>query len=274
MGIILAEILFAFSLFMIFRIYIEGQQEAEAFERLAQYAVGSKGKGISVSEIMAYNTSEEQGTETAAADVSDPEKAAEEIKAEDEIDYSLYSDIYAANKHCVRCLTVNHTRIKYPVIYSAEAPDYYLRRAFDGRASKSGTPFIGEGGSIDSDYFVIYGHNMKNSTMFGTLNYYARESFYSNNKVFSLLTREGERKYEIFGVLRSRIPYDDEDVFRYYQYTGELSEEDFSALTGWIKTYELYDTGITPVYGEKILILSTCSYHTKNGIFIVAAREI
>ena len=48
-------------------------------------------------------------------------------------------------------------------------PDYYLYRSFDKTESSSGTPFIGEGGDINSDVFIIYGHNMKNDTMFGTL---------------------------------------------------------------------------------------------------------
>ena len=67
-------------------------------------------------------------------------------------------------------------------------PEYYLYRSFDKTESSSGTPFIGEGGDINSDVFIIYGHNMKNDTMFGTLDFYAKEEFFHKTPVFTLNT--------------------------------------------------------------------------------------
>ena len=151
-------------------------------------------------------------------------------------------------------------------------PDYYLYRSFDKTESSSGTPFIGEGGDINSDVFIIYGHNMKNDTMFGTLDFYAKEEFFHKTPVFTLNTVNEKRKYEVFAAVETRVLYQNEEGFRYYEQLGELSEKEFVDLAGWLSENSLYDTGITPIYGEQILILSTCSYNTQNGRFIVAAR--
>lgn len=71
---------------------------------------------------------------------------------------------------------------------------------------------------------------------------------------------------------KERQSNNDESDFRYYYQSGYLSERKFSELTSWLITNSLYDTGIVPIYGDQIVILSTCSYHTDNGRFIVAAR--
>lgn len=149
-----------------------------------------------------------------------------------------------------------------------------VNRAFDKSNSKSGTPFIGENGDIDSDCFIIYGHNMKNNTMFGMLEKYADEDFWRENMTFSFNTLHEYREYEVFATVKTKILHTDEMGLRYYDYAGKLSKEDFEKLENWLVVNSVYDTDIFPSYGEQILILSTCSYHTENGRFIVAARRI
>lgn len=185
-----------------------------------------------------------------------------------------YENIYAMNTDFIGWLSIPNTKIDYPVMFTPDDPEYYLRRSFDKRDSQSGTPFIGENGNIESDCFIIYGHNMKNNTMFGTLDSYADEDFWRDNKNFSFNTLYECREYEVFAAARTKVLYTDEDGLRYYNYVGELSEADYKKIVEWLRVNSVYDTGISPVYGEQILILSTCSYHTTNGRFVVAARRI
>ncbi|MGN0157682.1 MAG: class B sortase [Brotaphodocola sp.] len=63
------------------------------------------------------------------------------------------------------------------------------------------------------------------------------------------------------------------DGFRYYEYIGNLKEEQFDLLVRQSCAASHYDTGIVPKHGDQILMLSTCSYHTENGRFVVAARR-
>ncbi len=187
--------------------------------------------------------------------------------------YTEYAALYAINNDFVGWLLLRNTKIDYPVMYTPDDPEYYLYRAFDGSDSKSGVPFVGKGSSIDSDFFIIYGHNMKNGTMFSTLDHYAEQAFWEENPSFSFTTITEAREYEVFAALKTRVLYQDETGYRYYFCAGALTGDTFDELISWLQENALYDTGITPIYGEQIVVLSTCGYHTDNGRFIIAARR-
>ena len=66
---------------------------------------------------------------------------------------------------------------------------------------------------------------------------------------------------------------DEENVFRYYYSTDLSNADDFQYYVNQVMASSLYDLGITAEYGDRLLTLSTCSYHTENGRFVVVARE-
>lgn len=185
-----------------------------------------------------------------------------------------YDSLHSQNADYAGWLTVGGTAIDYPVMWTPSEPEYYLRRAFDQSSSATGTPFIGEGSDIDSDCLIIYGHEMHNGTMFGELDRYADAAFAAQKQPINIYTRTEMRTYEVFAAVQTRILSDGEEGYRYYNAAGPLDQAGFDALVGWLKQNALYDTGVTPNFGEQILILSTCSYHTENGRFLVAARRI
>lgn len=182
-----------------------------------------------------------------------------------------YGGVYGENSDMAGWITVENTNINYPVMYTPYDPEYYLYRGFDKTESKSGSLFIGEGGDIDSGCFIVYGHNMKNGTMFGTLDYYEDENFYKENPLITVTTLGQIRTYEVFAAVKTRVLYNDEDGFRYYYQSGRLTEDSFYRLTGWLTENSLYKTESAPEYGSQIVMLSTCSYDTDNGRFVVAA---
>ena len=93
-------------------------------------------------------------------------------------------------------------------------------------------------------------------------------------RVFNLITPEQTRTYEVFAAVQTRVLYQDEVGYRYYEQVGSLTRTEFSELIGWLQESSLYMLGEQSAYGEQILLLSTCSYHTENGRFLVAARRI
>lgn len=237
-------ILFTVSSVMAARACLQSLSEQRAFERLS-------------------------AVKAAAADTSDSSSEAAQQGTR-----SVYEDLREQNADFAVWLTVAGTDIDYPVMYTPEDPEFYLHRAFDKSDSVSGTPFIGDGGSPESDLFIIYGHNMKNGSMFGTLSRYEDPDFYKANSTLTLASAEGEAVYEIFAAVESRVLYADETGYRYYHHAGALAEADFMELTGWLAEHALYPTGVIPSLGEQIVILSTCSYQTENGRFLIAARKI
>lgn len=237
-------ILFTVSSVMAARACLQSRSEQRAFERLSAVKAAA-----------------------ADASVSSPEAVQQDTRG-------VYEALKEQNADFAAWLTVAGTDIDYPVMYTPEDPEFYLHRAFDKSDSVSGTPFIGEGGSPESDLFIIYGHNMKNGTMFGTLSRCGDPDFYREHSTLTLASVEGKGVYEIFAVVETRVLYAGEAGYRYYSHAGVLTEADFVELTGWLTENALYRTGIIPAFGEQIVILSTCSYHTENGRFLVAARKI
>ena len=203
-----------------------------------------------------------------------PEKqdsaADEQAQDEAEARMAALGRLQEENPDFTAWLTLPGAGLDYPVMYTPEEPEYYLHRAFDGSYAAGGTPFLGANCDIDSDCCIIYGHNMKNGSMFGNLDKYLEKSFWQDNPAFDLDTAAELREYRIFAVVRCRLLNQDEAGFRYYQTAGDLSDEDFARLCGWLMTNSLYDTKVTPTSDQQIVILSTCSYHTDNGRFIVA----
>lgn len=241
---------FVVSAGMIVYTTVRGQKEEKVFEQLGQLV--------------------EQQRQT-MADHPKPENPSD---AAGEPPFTEYQALYEMNEDFVGWLTVPGTRVDYPVMYTPNWREYYLRRNFYRQYSLSGTPFVGEDASPDSDVFIIHGHNMKNGSMFWTLHDYEDADFYAEHPNFCFTTPTERREYEIFAAVKTRILFEDEDGFRWYRQGGEQTEEEFTALTDWIAEHAMYETGVAPQYGEQIVLLSTCSYHTENGRFFIAARRV
>lgn len=237
---------------------------------IVKYYLQSKGEEKAFTELAASVTKNPQPD-------SPSDRLETESGSDDDVDiqqYTEYFPLYEQNSDFVGWLHIDNTEIDYPVMCTSDDPEYYLRRAFDQSSSQSGTPFIGKDSTADGDMFIIYGHNMKNDTMFGTLDYYSEKAFAEENPYIAFTTTTEHRTYEVFAAVKTRILYQDEIGYRYYEQAGSLNEEDFEELVQWLTENSLYDTEVVPEYREQIVILSTCSYHTDNARFIVAARRI
>ena len=95
-----------------------------------------------------------------------------------------YKKVYEKNNDLVGWIKIKNTNIDYPVMQTKDDYSYYLKRNFNKKSSIYGTPFVGEGCGINpnSDNVIIYGHNMKNGTMFADLNKYKDKEFYESHK--------------------------------------------------------------------------------------------
>lgn len=245
---------FVVSSVMVIRYYLQSEQEEEAFAELATVVL-EQPKPVNL----------EKSSETAE------EHSNNEVEMPQ---YTEYLALYEQNQDFAGWLRIENAQIDYPVMLTQDDPEYYLRRAFDQSSSQSGTPFIGAGATADSDMFIIYGHNMKNDTMFGALDEYSAKTFWEENHFFDFATITEYRKYEVFAAVKTHVLLQNESGYRYYDQAGNLSESEFETLVQWLIENSLYDTEVIPEYGEQIVILSTCSYHQTNGRFLVAARRI
>lgn len=185
-------------------------------------------------------------------------------------------ELYKQNPDVAGWLEIEGTELNYPVMFTPEDEEKYLRHDFDGNYSIGGVPFIDADCSLEpeSDNIIIYGHNMNNGTMFRTLMSYAQESFWEEHPEILFATLEEERTYEVVAAFYDRVYFQYEDVFKFYQFIDADDEEHFNYAMENYKSKALYDTGVEAAYGDHLLTLVTCSYHTDYGRFVVVARAV
>lgn len=189
---------------------------------------------------------------------------------------SSYQRMREINPDFAGWISIDGTIIDYPVMYTPEEPEKYLHLSFDGAEDKNGTPFIDASCSLSprSDNLIVYGHHMKDGSMFGTLDYYADEVYYLKHPVISFDTAEEAGQYEVLAAFYDRVYYEDEDVFKFYHFINAEDEADFDAAIAALKEKALYDTGVEASYGDSLLMLVTCEYQEENGRFVVVAKKL
>ena len=186
-----------------------------------------------------------------------------------------YEALYQANNDLVGWLSIEGMEIDYPVMRS-EDDEFYLHHNFQGEEDKYGCLYVRNRADVDTPgtNFLIYGHNMRDGSMFGDLDLYRKKSFYQEHAVIQFDTLYEERSYEIVAVFLSQVYAEQDDVFKYYQFYEAETEEEFQYFYDNIKELALYDTVVTDEYGDTFLTLSTCAYHVTDGRLAVVAKRI
>lgn len=151
-------------------------------------------------------------------------------------------------------------------MHTPKDEEYYLRRDFNGEDSQSGVPFLSASCYEGCGNYLIYGHNMKNGSMFATLLAYADRDFWGQHPSIRFDTLSDSGEYEVIAAFYSEVYSQDvSNVFRFYQYTDLCDPDIFTEYMEQVQEAALYDNGINAKHGDSLLTLSTCSYHTKMG---------
>ena len=184
-----------------------------------------------------------------------------------------YSKLKEENPDFAGWISIPDTTIDYPVMYVPDDNDTYLYANFKKEWDGGGTPFIEGACSLSpiSDNLIIYGHHMNDNSMFQPLMHYKDKDFYKKHKTIQFDTVSERGTYEVVAVIVTRALYIGEEGFRYYGHLDFHSEEDFDYYWNNIQTMSLYETDLEPVYGDKLITLSTCEYSQDNGRLAVIA---
>lgn len=184
--------------------------------------------------------------------------------------YQLHSvsDLLSMNSECFGWINISGTNINYPVMHTPSNPQKYLNRNFYGEYSYSGTPFLDARCSADSTNLIIYGHHMNNGTMFAGLCNYTEYSYFSEHPTVVLETKDGAFAYSVFSVMK--VKSDDD----WYKFTTVGTQKSYNSRIEYAKEKSIYNTDVTPVYGQQILTLSTCyGYNQDDRILVLAVRN-
>lgn len=142
-----------------------------------------------------------------------------------------------------------------------------------GLASGTGStdPASGTTGSTVPSNLIIYGHHMKDGTMFADLMKYRDASFCDSNPTIELTTLTGQTDFRIFAVLV--MSEEDRKDFPYYRYFNFQDQSTWDSFISGCQKYGIWLSDELPEYGSKLVTLSTCEYSTEDGRLVVIGAE-
>lgn len=186
-----------------------------------------------------------------------------------------YADAYLLNTDMVGWIAIDDTNINYPVVQSAgDNPDYYLHRDFYKEHDSHGCIYVREQCDVNkpSDNLTIYGHRMKDHTMFGHLAKYEDVAFWQGHQFIRFDTLTQRHTYQIVHVLITTATLG--EGFTYHTFVDAEDTADWDDFIGNCKELSLYDTGLEILPGDKLITLSTCEYTHENGRLVIVAKRI
>ena len=179
--------------------------------------------------------------------------------------------LQAENGDLAGWVSIPGTALDYPVMYTPQQPQYYLHRDFSGAYSYSGTPFLEERCTLDSDNLILWGHNMKAGTMFAGLLRYRDAAYAQAHAWVSFTTPEETRWYQVVAAFASEVDAEG-DYFRWYNALEFPDPASFDAFAEGLRASSVLPVPGDLAPGDQFLTLATCSYHDQNGRFVVVAR--
>ena len=164
-------------------------------------------------------------------------------------------------------ITIFKTHIDYPLV-QAENNHKYINMDAEGKFSLSGSIFLDCRNKKDfSDVNnIIYGHHMRNSTMFGQMEKFKDKNFFEENKFITLTTENEVYEYEIFAI----GVYDADFGYNKVSFTDK---NDFNNFLNKILTKSMYSRNIVSE-NDKIITLSTCSFEFNDARLVVHGKLI
>ena len=190
-----------------------------------------------------------------------------------------FEELYKANHDFIGWINIADTNVDYPVMYTPtdnERGEHYIHLDFDGNYSAAGLPFVDKNCDLKlpTDNTIIYGHNMNSGKMFHDILKYDSDEFYEGHKTFTFDTIYGDGTYEVVAMFYAQILPNESTDFKYYQFVNAGSREEFDSYIDNIKKMSIRDTGVDVKFGDKLVTLSTCAYHVKDGRFAVVGKKI
>lgn len=248
-----------------FKLYDEQKQQA-AFDRMADVF---EEPNPADSQDAKQETQEEQQADA----VQEPGESLEERFLSR---IAGYETLYGMNSDFVGWIQIEGTKIDYPVVQSKDRPDYYLKRNFEQENSAYGTPYLMEQCEIGEQgtNLLIYGHHMKNGSMFAALEGYRDEAFYREHPYIRFDTLTEASLYEVAGAWLIPNASSAAYVEELYDLLFPGSEEEF--LSGWNAAgRRLYvNQGIELDYDDKLIALVTCDYSYNDSRIVVLGRRL
>lgn len=258
--IVLLTGIMMFSVFMILRAMRQYSEADDVYESLQSEFVETRlEEDVIALEVNVI-------AEDAESDI-EPESTESTIELVEAAPISVdFTSLLEQNSDIVGWLYCPDTPINYPVVHGRDN-DQYLHADLNGNYLVSGTIFADyRNGEIGEDAnYIVYGHNMKNGTMFASLAKYKEQSYYDEHPVWYFLTPDGDYRIELYAGI---VVKQDSDI-----YSSNFDETAFdffnkaSSKSTFVSEIELAED-------DMLITLSTCSYEYSGARYVVIGRLI
>lgn len=174
-----------------------------------------------------------------------------------------FEKLQKINPDVIGWIRIEKLEISYPIV-QGEDNEYYLTHTFHRKENKCGSIFMEVENQKDFSDFntFVYGHNMKDKSMFARLNQFQEEEIFVENPEFYIYTPKGVLRYEIYSCQIAELGT---EPFR-YQFEDEA---DYAKWQDSVKGRSLYDTGVLPKAGQKTVTLMTCTAAGSDYRFLI-----
>ncbi len=188
-----------------------------------------------------------------------------------------FAELKAQNEDVCGYIKIDGTAVDYPVMRSGEGyhDDYYLDHDWLKNSKFAGSIYMQKlnDGDFSDPCTVLYGHNMKNGSMFAGIRKYRNRDFFEANRYINIYTPGHALKYEIV----SAFTYDDRHLLNSFDFNSESGFNHFTSECMNPKSLQSYNvySGEQPVYGkDKLLVLSTCTDGYDDQRYLVVGKLI
>ena len=183
-----------------------------------------------------------------------------------------FAELYAQNPHVVGQLKMDPD-IALPVVQWDNS--FYMDHDFDGNESVAGTLFVDSRNTLwpQDDHILIYGHNMKDGSMFGSLNNYRNVGFLRNTACIQFNSIYGDAQYVPFALFDASMTKEDPNYFKLIRLNFS-DEQPIEAFLEEAQSRSLFDIPVDVNADDRLLSLVTCSYSMDDGRFIILCRKL
>lgn len=182
-----------------------------------------------------------------------------------------YKALTESNSDFIGWISIYGTQVNYPVMQSKGTPNYYLNHSFEKEYSRFGVPYLDSDCVIgQSNNLIVYGHHMKDGSMFADLVKYADPEFWLEHQYIEFNTIDAKGRYKVVAV----FAYDTNNEEFNYTYFTDMNEIEFDEYVCEVGRRSAYGSEVDAEYGDELLTLSTCEYTHVNGRFVVVAKRV
>jgi sortase B len=181
-----------------------------------------------------------------------------------------FHSLLGMNRDITGWIRLDDTPIDYPIL-QAQDNNYYLDKNYKKQSTRAGSIFMDFRNNVElgSRNTILYGHDMKDGSMFGNLKKYLQTHFFNQHRLLYYDTLYESYEAEVFSVYRTTTDF-------YYIQTDFSSKTEYASFIKNIQDRSIFQTGITLTEDDSILTLSTCDYELDpdKGRLVVHAKLI